>query len=69
MPNEMMDQQITVRIPPSLVPRAEKVLEAMKEDSAIRMVGRLTISSVWRSALDEGLAELEKHYGLEPSDK
>lgn len=59
MSDEMMDQQLSIRVTPSMVARAERILEAMKKDPNFRLMGRLSISSAWRRIIEEGLLQIE----------
>ena len=52
-------EQISFRVSRSLIKRAQKVAEAMRLDGSVD-----TTSSVYRTALQRGLEELEAEHGI-----
>ena len=55
-----MDVQTSMRLPTTLLDRADELVDALRDDPTLAMMGKMTRSKVLRLALNEGLAILER---------
>ena len=65
----MTEKQTALRLPTHFYDRADALVPIMDRDPAVNKYGRVLRSTVLRLAIDEGLAQLEKKYGLAQNAK
>jgi len=57
-----MDVQTSMRLPSSLLERADALIESLQLDPSLSMMGSMTRSKVLRLALARGLEDLEERH-------
>ena len=62
-----MDVQTSMRLPASLLQRADALIDSLQGSPSLAMMGKMTRSKVLRLALSEGLEQLEAQYKLRPT--